>query len=146
MLYSHFSLGYFLLERKRYREAAEHLHEVINLAWKNREVPQKKLREFVYQTLGWLFEIFDLTNGKVPALPTRMLKEPVTSDEPILVYLTEFDLSKEAERQRLVDMVIGKGFAAFPPHTATRPIADTGKKKLSLPRGRPKQQKKRRGR
>lgn len=134
-LESHFSLGYLSLERGKDKKAAEHFHQVILLAWKNQEVPEKKLRELVYQTLGWLFSIEDRTHGEIPVFPPRPPTLPAASDEPAVVYMSEFDLGKEADRQRLVDIVLGKEFDNAAPCKATASKFHIGRKARSRPRG-----------
>jgi len=134
-LESHFSLGYLSLEKGKDKKAAEHFHQVILLAWKNQKVPEKKLRELVYQTLGWLCSIADRSQGKISMFPPPAPALPADSDEPALVYMSEFDLGKEADRQRLVDMVLGKEFDDAAPCKGTAAKFHGGRKAGSLPRG-----------
>ena len=74
-LESHFGLGHLSYEKGRCEEAAEHLHQVVTLAWKNQEVPEKKLRELVLETLRVLFDMADRTNGEIPLLSKNGLRD-----------------------------------------------------------------------
>ena len=108
---SHYSLGYQFFDEGRLQEAAQYFHQVITFAREYQHLPEKRLRETVYDTLGVLVNLAVSTNGEIPVLPVQPLEPSANPDKPALIYLTEFDLAKESERQRLVDLVLGKGRA-----------------------------------
>jgi len=115
---SHYSLGSILHARGLYQEAATHLHEVITRVRGYRKLPGTKLRELVDCTLDLLAEIADRTNNEIPVFPPVEPQPPANSEEPVVVYLTEFDLADGSDRDRLIDWVLGEGFASATPRQA----------------------------
>ena len=107
-LESHFGIGSILFEQEKSKLAAQHLHQVLILAREDRRLAKDFKREMVSSTLGMLVEMNQMTDGKIPVLPKFPIDSSSDSEKPLVVYLTEFDLSKETDWERFVDMALGE--------------------------------------
>lgn len=113
-LESHYSLGLLGAEVGLFGEALPHLHAVLALARKKRSsIPKEKLRHLVKDALEALLKIRTESGDEVDVFPPP---EPSTQAEQkeVTVYLTSFDLSREAEWDRFADVTIGLDPASSP--------------------------------
>ncbi len=104
-LRSHFSLGDMLFDRARYEESAGHLHQVLQLAREDREVPQNEKRDLVRAAIESLLDINTKTEGRIDVLPAT---DAVKSKSIKEVVPMSFDLSHERDWNRLIDLFLGK--------------------------------------
>jgi len=107
-LESHYSLGGILFDRGSYKRAAQHLHHLMRLARGCRSISDEHLRNIVRDSLGMLCRIGVETDGEVEVLPPLKRAERRVLGEPATLDLETYDLAKEADRERFVDMIVGK--------------------------------------
>lgn len=108
-LESHYSLGGILFDRGSYKRSAEHLHQVMVLSRSYSRLPADEIREMVTSALWMLSEMRAATNSEIDIMPQFPASdERATSDEPRTIHMESFELDKERDRERLVDLIMGK--------------------------------------
>lgn len=116
---SRYSLGSILLDKGKYERAAEHLRRVLKLAHGHAELTGGDLRKTVGITIGMLAEISAITDGEVDGLSFEN-DESASLDKVRELRLESFNLGKEEDLEKAVDMFIGKPKRSAPP--PPRPI------------------------
>jgi len=102
---SHHSMGEILFEKGKYERAAEHMRQVLTLARDHHhEMVGVSLRDLVRNALQALAEINIRTDGKVKALPPAIRDEHKSTDPVQTIHLESYDLNKEDDLERMVDI------------------------------------------
>ena len=104
---SHYSLGDMLFDKGKYKQSAEHLHRVLALARDNRRLAEADLRNTVRSALLTLSDMASRTDGEIEVFPSNADGRG-PSDQPKTLRLESYDLGKEADWERLLDLITGK--------------------------------------
>jgi hypothetical protein len=147
---SHHSIGLILHERKEDDAAVHHLHQVLLHA---HHAPEKTspemLRNVVRHTLETLAEMHLKSGKTIPFTPSHILPvgvRPVPQPgEEAVLHLTRYDLSKDEDWERMVDLwITGKPSpsraapASSPkPHSAPKPSRESDWSSTLLPPASP---------
>ena len=101
---SHYSLGGILFDEGNLPEAVQHFHAVLRHARARSDVPKPERQGFVRNTLECLLEMNASSRGEIEVFPRPdpSLAES-NPDEPVVLELMEFDLSRESDWNRLCE-------------------------------------------
>lgn len=106
---SRFSLGRAAFELDLFAEAVPHLHAVLALARKKTgSIPLSHLRAFVREAVLMLLDIRERLGEDVPLFP-RAEPRARADGRPAVLRLTSYDLSREEDRDRFADDLLGLG-------------------------------------
>ena len=102
-------LGEFLVDRGDNEEAALHLHAVLEHARESTELPRELRVQLVREALELLFHINRRTKGAIDVFPQPQLDDvDRPDDEPLVLELREFNLSRESDWDLLCSSIIGE--------------------------------------